>query len=151
MAGAKPKFTKELFYSICDEIASSDKGLATICKSHNIGPVTFYNHIKEEGNEELLNIYMRAREMQADFMADQIIEIADFTTKDTIHVENEAGGYDMPNHEWINRSKLRVEARKWIAAKLKPKKYGDKLDLTSKDEKIEAITKIEVEIVNPKS
>lgn len=130
------KFTIEVFNSICDDIASSDKGLSTICKGYGIGPVTFYNHIRQVGNEELLNNYTRARDMQADFMADQIIEIADFTAKDTIHVDNEAGGYDMPNTEWINRSKLRVEARKWIAAKLKPKKYGDKVDVTTGGEKI---------------
>jgi hypothetical protein len=43
----------------------------------------------------------------------------------------------MENKEVVNRSKLRVEARKWIAAKLKPKKYGEKLDVTSAGEKLE--------------
>jgi len=36
------------------------------------------------------------------------------------------------NTEWTNRSKLRVEARKWVAAKLKPKKYGDKVETETK-------------------
>jgi len=101
---AKGKFTVELFNSICDEISNSDKGLVSICKSHNLNPNSFYEWIKKDA--AIGDKYACARELQAEYLADQIIEIADFTAKDTIHVENEAGGYDMPDHEWINRSKL---------------------------------------------
>ena len=68
--------------------------------------------------------------MQADYLADQIIEIADYSEHDTIEAEKG----EMENREWVNRSKLRVEARKWIASKLKPKQYGDKLDIDAKIE-----------------
>lgn len=143
----KTKFTAELFDAICEGIANSDSGLVTICKSKNINAKTFYDWINDD--EALRNKYACARELQAEYLADQIIEIADHTAKDTIHVDNEAGGYDMPNHEWINRSKLRVDARKWKASKLAPKKFGDKIDVTSGGDKIEPITKIQVEIVSP--
>ena len=55
--------------------------------------------------------YARAREDQADFYADEIIEIAD-TEADSSKARN------------------RIDARKWKASKLQPKKYGDKLDLS---------------------
>lgn len=145
---AKGKFTKELFETICNQIANSDKGLVSICKEHDLNANSFYEWIAKD--KELGDKYACARELQAEYLADQIIEIADNTAKDTIHVENEAGGYDMPNHEWINRSKLRVDARKWKASKLAPKKFGDKIDVTSGGDKIEPITKIQVEIVSPK-
>src|SRR3546814_8525986 len=37
------------------------------------------------------------------------------------------------NGEAIRRSQLRIDARKWMAGKLKPKKYGEKLDLRSEE------------------
>lgn len=52
--------------------------------------------------------YARAREMQADALADEITDIADNLTGDP------------------QRDRLRVDARKWAASKLKPRKYGDK-------------------------
>lgn len=54
--------------------------------------------------------YMRAREAQADYWADQIIDISDLSDDD----------------ENVNRSRLRVDTRKWLMARMAPKKYGDK-------------------------
>lgn len=69
--------------------------------------------------------YTRAREDQADTLADEILDIADEKIDDFIIDEE---GNKRPNPDTVQRSKLRVEARKWIAAKLKPKKYGEKID-----------------------
>lgn len=113
------------FNAIIDELSGSSEGLHHICKRHGISHVSFYAWINQ--NEEWLNKYTRARDIQADYLADQIIEIADDSAHDTIHTENG----EMENKEWVNRSKLRVEARKWIASKLKPKKYGEKIDLNA--------------------
>lgn len=124
------KFTEEIFTTICDRIATSSDGLVKICKEQNISAVSFYSWVKSD--PELLNRYTRAREDQADFLADQIIEIADDSTYDTKIIETKGGPLEIENTEWTNRSKLRVEARKWVAAKLKPKKYGDKLDVNQK-------------------
>lgn len=69
--------------------------------------------------------YTRAREVQADFHAEQIIEIADELT-----VEAKYNGEDVTldiSSTAVARNKLRVEARKWYAAKLAPKKYGEKV------------------------
>ena len=65
---------------------------------------------------EFSESYTRAREAQAETHADRIVEIADDETLD-------------PNHK-----RIMVDARKWVAAKLKPKRYGDKLDLEHKGE-----------------
>lgn len=67
--------------------------------------------------------YARAREAQADHMADEILQIADDGSNDTYQAENG----EAVNHDVIARSRLRVDARKWLAAKLAPKKYGDKV------------------------
>lgn len=80
-----------------------------------------------DSNEAFREQYTHARVKQADFYADQIIEIADETSNDTEITEHG----EKPNSEWIARSRLRVDARKWVMSKLAPKKYGDKIDVTT--------------------
>lgn len=79
--------------------------------------------------------YARAKEEQADFMIEEMIDIADDGSNDLMTIVKGDLAYEAENKEVTNRSKLRVETRKWIASKLKPKKYGDKIDmeLTGKD------------------
>lgn len=81
-------------------------------------------------NPEFSEQYARAREAQADALADEILDIADDGSNDWMADREEEAGVAY-NGDAVARSKLRVDARKWVAAKLKPKKYGDKLDLTS--------------------
>jgi hypothetical protein len=52
------------------------------------------------------------------------------------------GGYEkeVVNNEVVNRSKLRVDTRKWLMAKMKPKVYGDKVDVTSDGKQIKGNT-----------
>ena len=75
--------------------------------------------------------YASAREAGYHAMAEEILEIADDTTRDTILSEHGA----RPNSEWIGRSKLRVDSRKWLLSKMLPKVYGDtqKIDLSNTD------------------
>jgi hypothetical protein len=57
-------------------------------------------------------------------LASQILEISDDGPNDFATTEE---GNEVPNHEHIQRSRLRVDSRKWLASKLAPKKYGDKV------------------------
>lgn len=84
--------------------------LRTACKDLGFKAPTFLDWVKADKN--LAEQYAHARELQAEHYAEQIIEIAD-TTLDPV------------------KGRLQVDARKWIASKLLPKKYGDKLDLTT--------------------
>jgi hypothetical protein len=68
-----------------------------------------------EKDRELSQQYARAREIQADYLASECVEIAD----------------EDPDPA---RARVRVDARKWYASKLKPKVYGDKIDLTTTGE-----------------
>jgi hypothetical protein len=70
--------------------------------------------------------YARAREAQAEVLADEIIDISDDATQDDLFNDE---GKRVLNAEWVARSKLRVDARKWVASKLLPKKYGEKTTL----------------------
>lgn len=142
---ARPsKYTPEIADKICEIISTSSKGLKAICKDLNVSAVTVYHWLKN--NDVFLNTYTRARESQADLLADEIIEIADDTSNDTTVNEN---GKEIANSEWINRSRLRVEARKWIASKLKPKKYADKIDIEHSGE-LKTVTETTIFQIKPK-
>jgi len=124
---ARPtSYTTELGEEICNEIATTSNGLDAICKNDKFpSSTTVYNWLNDESKSEFLEKYTRAREVQADLLADQIISIADNHDNDTIINPNT--GAAQINAEWVARCRLQVDARKWKASKLAPKKYGDKV------------------------
>lgn len=71
--------------------------------------------------------YARARERQGDKLVADMLEIADTASEDTF-IDPKTGEVKV-NQEVVARSRLRVDARKWLAGKMHSKKYGDKLDL----------------------
>jgi hypothetical protein len=73
--------------------------------------------------------YARAREAQLIRWEDELLEIADNSTNDW--VARESGEKAGTDHDHIQRSRLRVEARKWIMSKRLPRVYGDRLDLNA--------------------
>lgn len=80
--------------------------------------------LAEDENAEFRKQYTRAREIQADKIFDEILDIADSQEGDIITLTD---GREVVNHDAIARAKLRVDTRKWMAGKLRPKVYGDKL------------------------
>lgn len=101
----------------------------------SISSQTFYDII--DNDSEKSKQYARACEERAEFMFEEILDIVDETENDKTFEVNEDGSITSKvNHEAIQRSKLRAETRKWMLSKMQPKKYGDKLDLTTGGDKI---------------
>jgi hypothetical protein len=116
-------YSQELIAAICLRIAEGES-LRNICKSDDMPSAAIvFAWLADEEKKEFLEQYTRAREAQADKYAEEIIEIADDGVNDTYVTENGLA----TNHDVIARSRLRVDARKWYASKLAPKKYGDKI------------------------
>lgn len=112
------KFSQELFDTICDRLAEGES-LRKITRDEDMpSQVTVFRWLDAEGNDALRKQYARAREAQADALFDDCLDIAD-----------KFDGKEMLEPEHINRAKLRIDTRKWMAGKLRPKKYGEKLDL----------------------
>lgn len=129
MAGGRPTdYNDDISVKICAEIATTSKSLRTICDQDgfpSVGSVlTWLNK-----HPEFLAQYTRAKQEQADYLVEEMIDIADDGSNDLMTIVKGDVEYTMENKEVTNRSKLRVETRKWVASKLKPKKYGEKLDL----------------------
>ena len=78
-------------------------------------------------HEEFEQQYARAREVQAEVLADELTDIADDAAGD---FTKDKDGKTTVDHENIQRSRLRVDTRKWVASKLLPKRYGDKMQHT---------------------
>ena len=110
--GRPTKYSKEKADQICDLIARG-MSLRAVCTSADMPSVSMVFRWMEQ-NSKFREQYAHAREEQADGFADEIIEIADNCP---------------PVHEEIAKAKVRIDTRKWKAAKLAPKKYGDKLEL----------------------
>jgi len=101
-----------------------------------------------ESKEAFRDQYAQACNARADYWADEILEIADDGTNDWMLRKSGDDEIEVVNHENISRSKLRVDARKWLMSKMAPKKYGDKTTTEHTGEV--QITKIVREVVRPK-
>ena len=129
---AAPKGEKELnklFDEIIIEIAENGKAAISALKGR-MSTSTFYELLKED---EKSKRYARATEMRADRMAEEMLKIADDNGEDVIIMED---GREVTNHDVINRARLRVDTRKFLLAKMNPKKFGDKIDVTSDNKPI---------------
>lgn len=79
-----------------------------------------------EKNPEFSSQYAKSRDRGLDSMAEETLEIADDGTNDWMEKRNADGStYEAVNTEHIQRSRLRVDTRKWYLSKLAPKRYGD--------------------------
>ena len=126
-------YSEEVINAICEKIATSGDGLHKICRENDGFPGfrTIFTWLSDPDKKDFQHKYARAREAQAELMAHEIIQIADDSTNDT---QVDQDGNIITNHDNINRSRLRVDARKWIASKLAPKKYGDRLEVENSGE-----------------
>lgn len=118
-------------------IATSSQGVAGALREIGspIAAGTFFRWRIE--HPDLDDAYMRAKAMQTDYLADEMLDIADTTNCDA-YIETLKDGTKVAkvDGEAISRSRLRVDTRKWIMAKLKPRTYGDKIDMTTNGESI---------------
>ena len=108
------------------------KGLREILAADGMPSMsTVFRWLAED--EEFRQLYAAAREVQATILADEILEISDDGRNDWMKRTVGEIEIDVPDHEHIQRSKLRVDSRKWLASKLAPKKYGDAVQLKHAD------------------
>ena len=120
--GGRPtKYSLTIALEICDRIADGES-LVKICSDPAMPKKTaVYEWLLR--HKEFADIYARAREDQADTLADEIHAISDELPQQIVDDKGKTR-YDSAYVQW---QKNRVDARKWVAAKLKPKKYSDRI------------------------
>lgn len=120
-------YDESIAESICNAIATQSKGLGAIIEDlgYQISPALVYKWIAQ--HESFRDMYARAKADQARVLADEITQIADNTQEGVITTEKEDGKVETKRADMLEHRKLRIESRKWLAAKLLPKVYGDKV------------------------
>lgn len=124
----------KIFNNICALIESGISSRSAIVKE-GIGLETFYRWVEQDSVKS--KQYARSCIYRAEKMADEILNICDATADDII---KDSEGNEIVNHNVIQRDRLRVDTRKWLLAKLHPKKYGDKVDVTTDGDKINNVS-----------
>lgn len=111
---------------VCSRVAAGNS-LRSVCKADDLPSLSTVMKTLADPDEEAFNAaYRLAVEERAEVMFEEIIEIADDTTDDVVEGED---GTSKANHAAVQRSRVRIEARKWSLSKMQPKKYGNKLDV----------------------
>ena len=123
--GRPSQYTPELAEEICELIASTPRGLEHICRENDNLPSPRTVYVWLATHEDFQQKYVRARERQADLLASETLEIADDKSLD-YRVDPERGL--IVDGDNIQRARLRIDTRKWMAGKLAPKLYGDKIE-----------------------
>jgi hypothetical protein len=117
------------------EAIANGAALSTAIKCASPSPSYAWAKLQLRSNPELKVAYQQAVEDRADRLAEELIEIADTPMPE---------GLDGPGRSaWVQQMRLRVDVRKWAASKLRPKTYGDRLDLSVSHEPISIIGALE--------
>lgn len=122
--------TKELTDDICTRIADGES-LRAICRDEDYPSLgSFLRWVAED--EILREQYARAMEMRADCLFEEMTDIADDASNDFMDKINQDGSIagQVLNSEHVQRSRLRIETRKWVTGRMNPKKYGDNSKVT---------------------
>lgn len=142
-AGRPTDYTQELADTICERL-SEGESLRTVCKADDMpNKASVFRWIRT--HKEFCDQYTRAKQESADALIDGMLDIADDANNDYMErlgKDGQTEGYQL-NGEHVNRSRLRIETRKWLAIKLQPKKYGE-LVKSVVDQKT-AVTVVEIQ------
>jgi len=122
--GRPSDYSPELAAEICGLLAEGNS-LRTICERDDMpDKSTVMRWLAKEEYQAFRDQYARARDTWADAMAEEILDISDDGARDTY---TDKDGNERTDHEVVARSRLRVDTRKWLMARMAPKKYGDKV------------------------
>jgi hypothetical protein len=134
-AGRPPVINpNEVWPEVLGYIASGD-ALSTALQRLDPAPSYSWAKTQLRNNPDLQTAYRAAIEDRADALADDIIALAD--SEPPAHLEGPALS------AWVQQLKLRVHAREWTAAKLRPRVYGEKLDVSVQHTQISVLAALE--------
>jgi hypothetical protein len=126
--GRPTTYTEEQADDICAHLAEG-KSLVSWCKEPGNAS---YRAVMQwlDANPAFAQKYARAREVQADFLAEEVVVISSTVLpaiKRTVSGRGKTRRTEEVHGDAVDRARLMVDARKWYAGKLSPKKYGDKI------------------------
>ena len=124
---------EQIISDICNRVIDEKISFNKAVEESEISFVTFFQWMIK--SDTLKELYNYAREVRSDVLFEEIIEIADTPFEGT-KTKDTPKGVIIETGDMTEHRKLQIDARKWVVAKMQPKKYGDKLDVTTGGEKI---------------
>lgn len=119
------RYTPKLFEKICDRIACGES-VAAICRSKGFpSRESFYQWTRRDSASK--KAYLKACAMRSQVYVEQIMDVLD-------NLGNEA------TSNQINAARLRIDATKWVASKLQPRLYGDRIKIDDEREEVKPPT-----------
>lgn len=144
MAGRPTDYTDELAIQICSRLANGES-LASICRRDDMpARQTIYRWLFDGKHRQFSDSYAEARKIQAETLADELFDIADDASNDWMirNGKDDDEGWRF-NGEHYQRSRLRVDTRKWYLSKVLPK-FADKQQIEN-THKFEGLSDVELE------
>ncbi len=147
--GGRPsQYTKELGNKICERIMNGESVRSIVKDKKMPSSSTIFRWLLDEDKKEFWEHYEKARNVQAELMFEELLEIADDGTNDWMEREYDNGNTNIVlNGEAIGRSRLRVDTRKWYLSKVLPKKFGDRVELEHSGNAL--LQPVKIEIIRP--
>jgi hypothetical protein len=129
MTGRPSAYSQQIADEICRRLAGGES-LRAICRDEGIPDESTVRLWALDDREGFAAQYARAREVQFLAIADELLEIADDGSNDWMQRtgKGKSGGWEL-NGEHIQRSRVRIDTRKWILSKMLRKIYGDKAEV----------------------
>lgn len=127
-AGRPSAFSQAIADAICERI-SGGESLRAICDDESMPARSMvFRWLSDAQNRGFRDQYDRARESQADALFDDLLHIAD-TPKPGVKTIQKGDGTETTTTtiDMIEHRRLQVDARKWVLARMAPKKYGDRV------------------------
>ncbi len=145
MAFGRPTiYCEELADSICEAVATTTMGLPRICEANPHFPTRETIYKWRYKYQDFSDKYIKAKQAQADLLAEECLSIADDCQNDymdSLDKESVNIGYKL-HGEHVNRSRLRIDTRKFLAAKLIPQIYGDNKKDDNKNDSVSLLEKL---------
>lgn len=149
--GRPTDYTAEIAQRICEELACG-RSLRDVCADEGMPAESTVRAWALDDRDGFSAHYARARELGYHSMADELMEIADDARNDWMERCGEEDAGWQANGEHIQRSRLRVDTRKWMLSKVLPKLYGDKVTVAGdKENPINHVHTVERRIVRANS
>jgi hypothetical protein len=138
-------YSKELDIEICSRIAGGESLRSIAVDEHMPARQTVYRWLFDDEHIEFSDHYKSARKMQAENLADELFDISDDGSNDWMErtgKDGESAGWQV-NGEHVQRSRLRLDTRKWYLSKVLPK-FADKQQIEN-THKFDGLSDIELE------
>jgi hypothetical protein len=152
LGGRPPVYSKELADAICARLAMGES-LRSVCRDESMpAAATIFKWMREI--DGFLKQYETAKAESADAMSEDCLDISDNQVEQPLLIDGIPMLIDgkmvmIKDAVSVAHARLRVDTRKWLMAKMKPKKYGDKIELAS--DPLNPLTVTKIEIVAPKA